>query len=285
VNHGPATNSWERIAEDPQGALWFLSRNFGVGITRYDGHTWQEFKELAGREMQLRGDRLGRVWVAVDNVLAMYDGTAWQRVDRHPGLPAGDHRQIFEGRAGNIWVTTHGVGISRWDGSRWTTFTFGDGEYDDTAAIRGEVDGHLWVLTMDGRVLQFDGQAFKLLTDLDKSTTFEKDNLTYISSLLVDKHGEVWVGTNKDLRKYTSGKWETLTIPEIGDAGVNTILEDREGILWFGSGGRGLFRYDGTDWQRFFHEPGYIRGSHIWDLFQDTSRVLKKPAQITRKGI
>ena len=36
---------------------------------------------------------------------------------------------------------------------------------------------------------------------------------------------------------------------------IRSILEDRDGVLWFGGGG-GVSRYDGTDWQFFTEDDG-----------------------------
>lgn len=51
---------------------------------------------------------------------------------------------------------------------------------------------------------------------------------------------------------------------------VYSLLEDDEGYLWIGTGGGGLFRFDGQDFEQFGEEDG-IKGNRIQCLFEDDS--------------
>ena len=220
-------------------------------------------------------DRLGRVWVVGNNLVGIFDGTTWKKLEKESNLPGGDHREIFEDQAGNIWITTFGIGISRFDGFTWTIYTFGDSEPDNRVGITGEVDGQLWITTGGGndpsgdrRLFRFDGEEFTLLTTMDRL------NARSIRDLLVDRQGNVWVGTDRGLRKYTPDGWDFVSIPGLDELAIVVIFEDREGILWFGSSGRGLFRYDGSAWQNFFSKSEVVSGSFISSIFQDSSGAL-----------
>ena len=57
---------------------------------------------------------------------------------------------------------------------------------------------------------------------------------------------------------------------------VNAILEDREGVLWFGTGFAargGVSLYDGAQWTALTREDG-LAGDKVRSLFQDAAGVM-----------
>jgi len=70
-------------------------------------------------------------------------------------------------------------------------------------------------------------------------------------SFLEDRTGILWAGHSQGLRRYdlTAGTVADLRHDpnnphSIAESGINAIYEDSGGILWFGSNGNGLFKYD-----------------------------------------
>lgn len=96
-------------------------------------------------------------------------------------------------------------------------------------------DGYLWLATEEGLV-RFDGVAFKVF---DKGNTPEIRN-NYIRTLLVDRQGTLWFGTNGanggGLCRMVQGRFESYA-SKIGlpGASVLRLLEDRNGGLWIGT--------------------------------------------------
>lgn len=55
--------------------------------------------------------------------------------------------------------------------------------------------------------------------------------------------------------------------------GVNSILEDKNGFMWFGLDGAGLFRFDGSNYKQFIHKNGdstSINGNFVLSNFIDS---------------
>jgi signal transduction histidine kinase len=53
---------------------------------------------------------------------------------------------LYEGTAGDIWVTTRGGGLNRFHDGKWSTFTTRHGMVEDfVAGVADDNDGHLWI--------------------------------------------------------------------------------------------------------------------------------------------
>ena len=51
------------------------------------------------------------------------------------------------------------------------------------------------------------------------------------------------------------------------------MLEDKNGNIWFGTGGWGAYRYDGTSFTNFRENQGLTK-NHIQSILQDNSGTL-----------
>jgi ligand-binding sensor domain-containing protein/DNA-binding CsgD family transcriptional regulator len=87
--------------------------------------------------------------------------------------------------------------------------------------------------------------------------------ISVVSSILQDREGFLWFGTNEGLAKY-DGYCFTLFTPHqsgqespVRPASVFPIIEDSHGDIWLGTNGNGLFRFD-VQKEKFFqfmHDP------------------------------
>jgi hypothetical protein len=75
-----------------------------------------------------------------------------------------------------------------------------------------------------------------------------------VTSVLCDRDGSVWLGTENGIARYSapadqSLEFETVleAFPDLTTGRVFCVHQDGRGLLWFGTD-RGLFRYDGRDW-------------------------------------
>ena len=78
-----------------------------------------------------------------------------------------------------------------------------------------------------------------------------------INSIVQDREGNVWFGTNRGLCRYDGAQFVTFTTEDgLADSFVQSIGEDRQGNLWFGTRFGGVSRYDGKEFVTFTTADG-----------------------------
>ena len=90
--------------------------------------------------------------------------------------------------------------------------------------------------------------------------------------------GGLWIGTASGVSRYDGNTFSNFKIPEANITGhvvrlMRSMAEDREGNKWFGSNGRGVIRYDGTDMARFSRQDG-LGSDIVQTIMQDRAGAL-----------
>ncbi|WP_316830884.1 two-component regulator propeller domain-containing protein [Pedobacter aquatilis] len=193
-------------------------------------------------------------------------------------------RFSFQSKNGDMWFATTGAGVYKYDGKVFTNFTKKDGLTDNVVySIYESKNGKIWFGTNNG-VCIYDGIKFtafhlpgmnnksflpdKKWSDLKPSLNSLKV-LKTVLSIVGDKNGNIWLGTeNMGLYRYNgktfanfkyNGKnWNATPNDSLmyNDGnylnGIQTILADKEGNVWFSTIGKGgIFRFDGKTFKDF----------------------------------
>lgn len=249
------------IAEDKQGNIWLGTDG---GVSRFDGKdfvTYSNEAGLPGTRCYVLVDREGGVWAGTERGVFRFDETKFSRFEIPE--PAIDKRSwkvefgkvwcLTQDRKGNIWIGRDGLGACRFDGTNFTHFTTRDGLCsNNVSSIVEDKQGNIWIgcLSSDhpeyveeGGLNRFDGRSFAKFPET--RGLFETD----IYTIYPTRSGDVWIGaTGVGAYRYDSS---TFALFDETDRpywtryfGVQSILEDRNGNLWFGFSG-GLFRFNG----------------------------------------
>ncbi len=179
---------------------------------------------------------------------------------KQDGLVDNNVRAIAFDKDGYKWFGTGG-GVSRFNGSYWTTYTMEDGlVYNYVRSIAIDSHGNKWFGTYRG-LSRFDGIAW---------TTFTTENglvYDYVRAIAVDRDGSLWLGTGGGLGVFDGRKWRSYTKDQGLEYNyVRSIAIDTDGNKWLatatlslgGTWGRGVTRFDGTTWTRYSVENGLI---------------------------
>ncbi len=164
-------------------------------------------------------------------------------------------RNIFQDSRGDLWFATNHFGIMRYDGDTLAYFDEDDGV--GMGRVTGIVEdnaGNIWFGTYGG-LTQFDGHSF---TNYAQGEGLHESE---IWSLIIDRKGIFWVGTIEGVYQFDPSKahiagekmFTPFPIPQakvdspniiLSPDRISSILEDREGTLWFGTDGMGICQYN-----------------------------------------
>jgi ligand-binding sensor domain-containing protein len=111
------------IMEDRAGNIWFSTRNRSV--YRYNGKDFSSFgeTELTDWASSIVEDRDGNIWFGTRVGLAKFDGRHITILTTKDGLGNDDVFSVTLDRSGNLWVGTRDMGLYRFDGKTFTSFS------------------------------------------------------------------------------------------------------------------------------------------------------------------
>ncbi len=168
---------------------------------------------------------------------------------------------------GTIWAGVNNGGLSRFDGLSWTTITTDQGL--PTMTVKSiavdPADGSLWVGTLGvgaGLAHVVNGAVAAVYRGFALSPS--ADN---VRAVLVTRDRDVWVGFDAGLARLEAGDF----VEYGATTSVTALAEGAHGEIWFGTGNRGVGRWDVGQVRILPSGPpsGVIR-----DLFVDAAGVL-----------
>ncbi len=182
------------------------------------------------------------------------------KIVRTQGAASGNVTCELQDRDGNLWFSTTGEGIYRFDGKSFTNFTSKDGLSDNTTrAIIQDKSGNILIATNAG-ICKYDGAFFTKYFETDTLNNFR------ITALLEDRGGNIWFGVmNKGIYRYDGTtlsnflyKYKHPIFAEKHEGMISDIIQDKKGNIWFCSFNRGgVWRYDGKILTHFLPSADY----------------------------
>ena len=281
---GLANNSVHSITEDKTGNLWFGTN--GGGLSRYDGNSFMNYTTLQGLAsnivLSITEDKRGNLWFGTSGGLSCYGdnceaiASAENRKDKKnvkksftnyttaQGLVDNFVMCITEDKTGNLWFGTS-EGVSLFDGKSFTNYTTAQGLSNNVVrCIAEDNSGDIWFGTYGGGALRYNGNRVeetgsqnrkteKLVKSFTNYTTTQGLANNKVISILVDRAGNLWFGTNGGgVSRYNGKSFTNFTTAEgLAHNTVLSITEDKMGNIWFGTDGGGISRFDGRTFTNY----------------------------------
>jgi ligand-binding sensor domain-containing protein len=178
-------------------------------------------------------DRIGHMWIGTLSGGLYYSDAEgqWRRVQANPSLSEGNVSCLMQDSQDEIWVGTVGDGLYRI--TRQPISLVSPESHGQTAATVESTcashDGSVWIGTDGGGLYHYqNGQAANSGTPLNPNDVF-------ISSVLEDRHTNLWLGTKSGLLRLEEGRFVPVPGPMELSHRVMAMYEDRSGRLWFGT--------------------------------------------------
>lgn len=224
------------MAEGADGTLWLALD--GTLATLRRGHF--EFNVLPtepgvlGRVPRvLAFDAAGNLWVGRDGELCRLQPAPRVCYPAKDGLPSDRIMALASAGEEALWVATD-EGLARWSRGRFSPAAISGLPPGGVTALAAAADGALWIGTRAGLYRSRDGRAEGPLHGISSE----------VWSLLVDRAGRLWVGTNgAGVFRVGDGRADQFSSRQgLSHDFVDAVYEDREGSVWVGTRGGGLDR-------------------------------------------
>lgn len=201
------------ISEAPDGNIWLATRDYGLVRRNTADTTFTRFGRQAGLSDNVitcvLAAKDGSVWGGTSrfglNRLTKNGVQTFRHIDGNVHSLANDNiNALCEDNNGNIWIATHGGGLQCFNVERGTfsTFNVSNGKLPSnivttlccrgTSLVAGTADGIAVVNLSNNQVEVYRGT---------RSGNRHFSNL-YITQVLIDSRGLIWVGTRDGLNLY-----------------------------------------------------------------------------------
>lgn len=255
--NGLSNDRVSSIVKEKNGFVWIGTIN---GLNRFDGNKIKIYNKqnsaLSSNDITtLLIDRKGKIWIGTfggglnlynpsDGKFVVYKSIA----NDNASIPSNELNTIFEDSKGTIWLGTKN-GFSSFNEKKQTfkTYQFDSKDnnsisHNDVRSIYEDGNKNLWIGTFGGGLNKFNpatGQFYRI----QSSSTISPD---YIHSLCGINKNEILIGTSGkglltfDVNSLTFQKKYYGINKAINI--VRCLKKDRNGVIWIGTDGVGLFK-------------------------------------------
>jgi ligand-binding sensor domain-containing protein len=215
---------------------------------------WRTFTKVTSiHSLAIQGEYL---WAGTDGGVVRWNTTdgSYVKYTTADGLANNSIEPITSDARGNVWAGAGGV--SKFDGTTWTTYTTADGLVSNgVTAIASDAAGNLWFGTWDRGVSKFDGTNWTTYSTIDGLVS------NNIQAMASDLDGNLWFGTDNGVSKFDGTNWTTYTIDNgLAANYIFAIAGDPVGNMWFGTG-FGVSKFNGTSWTTYTAADGLPIGA------------------------
>ena len=289
------SNSWvHSILQDKYGFMWFGT---DAGLDRFDGYSFREYKNnfrdtnsiSSSCIMSMLKDSRGELWIGTREGLNLYDRkkdrfVKYFKVQQQPiwSIAEDKDKNLWIGATSNFW---------RYNLESDSVDTYNLPEKSEIArTIFVDSRNNVWIGTYYGLLL-YDKEKNSFVQyyhDDNDSSSLGNNN---IFSILEDKAGRLWIGTQAGLDLFTNSQYrpqkgifehyqnDNKDESSISNGKILSLFEDDKHNLWIGTENGGLDRIDLANFQNrvntfihFKNDPSLgtsLSNNSIYSLCQD----------------
>jgi ligand-binding sensor domain-containing protein/signal transduction histidine kinase len=262
-------NSITSLIKDQAGNIWVGTYGGGInklitvnGQYRFFRYTKTDQPGALSNNfiLSLLADNRGNIWAGAENGgLNCLDVKSGQFVhyraeDGNPeSLGSNSIWSLYEDKDGLLWVGTYNKGLNIYDKNYGKFEQYQRNSFQNHALVSNNVrgfaedaHGNLWIATDGGGISYFDTKARSFSEPIDNS----KISSRAVLAIICDSRQNIWVGTwtgGVDRYGQKGNKIKNYRFDGIEKNACNNVTclyEDKEGQVWAGTSGSGLFLYN-----------------------------------------
>lgn len=260
MDEGLPQSSISEIIQTPDGYLWLGTRD---SLVRFDGIHFKAFQNpdatvpFPAEVRCLATDAHGALWAGYERAAVVRVRAGNFEVMAPPAGFSERTYSLTAGRAGGVWAGYSDARIGNWRAGKWEMTDLNPlnkkARFRDNVTCRTDHEGRVWFAS-EWMLGYLHGTSPVMLLK----------NTQQFFQMTPRRKGGVWVTGGRKLRVATIHGVESPVVDlfelGVGAGGeIQTLLEDRQGAVWIGTKGRGLFRYFEGQLEQVPTSHNYIR--------------------------
>jgi signal transduction histidine kinase/ligand-binding sensor domain-containing protein len=280
VQQGLIQSQVRCITQDYFDNLWFCTLG---GISRFDGKVFTNYSETDGLISNyascILADHQSNIWIGTSNGISKFNGMAFKNFRLSDKMSGNMVRAIREDAKQRIWVLSGGKLYLMEQGEKPVIQTV-TGSNEILSVIETDKQGVLWAYVLNEGIFRLENDKWKLIIPrpeysgmgifqkivFDASDTdrlyllsfngiyvsdhsgirplIRADNMGKLTNMYMDNANRLWFTSSEGLFQYVdSGLTAFNSSNGYEGSSTETIFQDRENNIWFGTNGTGAFRY------------------------------------------
>jgi ligand-binding sensor domain-containing protein/signal transduction histidine kinase len=265
MKNGLLSDSITALAEDDEDRLWIGTDSGLVVWKNSHASPTTDLEKFQGKKITaLFKDRQNNVWIGVagTGVFEFHAGKFTQLADTATEGLLQDPHCLLVDKKGRIWIGAGDDFLLCRDGDQWRPYRiprhFARSYVD---ALAEQPDGTVWAGSISEGLFRFkDGK----LVAINASSGLSDNS---VESLLSDREGGLWVGTDAGLNQLRHKNLFAFSQAEgLGYGAVEGMAEIAPGLVWVAKPNDGLYRWDGRGFSRLMSANLSIDGPQINSL-------------------
>jgi len=253
------------IIGDWKGGLW-VGTDYGLNLMSQDSvHVYTEEDGLYDNIIiDLCRDNWGTLWIGtMRGGLARFNEGMIAVYGYEDGLLNLSVQSLAADRGGNIWIGTEDSGLTILQKGRWNKLDSDRGlRSNNVTGVLQDRKGVIWIGTDKGLDRFLDGK-------IDPAGGLGGLAGYHVRALLETRDGLLLAGTSQGLFKVSEMKVEKIELTRAdSEPEIVSLHEDAERILWIGTKGDGLLRWDKAETMAFTTAEG-LTDNYICSLTED----------------
>ncbi|HET6992699.1 MAG TPA: two-component regulator propeller domain-containing protein, partial [Bacteroidia bacterium] len=258
------------LQSNQQGQI-FIGLNNGMLIYKISTATFSEnalTEKLAGKQVKnFYIDHDGSLWVATfNNLVVKYSLDQKLFIyDQSNGLNAETIYCITEDNTRHIWIGTREQSLMKLRSEAFTYF--GNFPGLNSSTVFRIMEDHLhrmWIGSNQDGIHVFDGKTSVAV--LNGGKPFKQP-----VAMVEDQKQRIWVGHSDGVTCIVNDRPVRTILPGVR---IRSLLADREGNLWIGTWGQGMYKYDpettsGKNLESFTVENKKLPGNFVHTIYED----------------
>ncbi len=291
LREGLRSGPVQTLFEDKQGALWIGAAGGGVTRSengKFVTYTTQNGLP-SDFVTALAEDSQGRLWVGTDLGLAVWQNGSFAPLTATNNFDGKTITTLFKDSHGDMWIGATGAGVYKFADGKFTSLSdvSVEGLLQDPHCLLADKAGRIWIGAGDDFVLCRDGDQWRryriprhLARPYVNTLAEEPDGTVWagsvseglfqfkagklvavdarsglsdnaIQALLVDREGNLWVGTAGGLNRLRRSNLSVFGQSEgLGYGPVQGLAEVTPGTIWVGKPTEGLYAWKGRNFSR-----------------------------------